>query len=145
MAKLEYTTEELLESYPPPIRELAHRLRNLVLTSGSNISEKANKGWRSISFHDPFVGYFCGIFPFEDHVDLIFEFGALLADPAGILKGDAKQVRYIRFRNIDEIHEEPIVSLIGDALSLPANHSVRRGLTQSKARRRIETSDECSG
>jgi len=132
VGKQAYTIGELLGSYPPPIRELAYRLRKVVLEVAAGVNEKANKGWRSISYRDPDVGYFCGIFPFEDHVDLIFEFGALLPDHGEILEGDAQQVRYLRFRDAKDLHAQPLRRLLGAALALPTSHSVRRGLAQSR-------------
>jgi hypothetical protein len=93
MMQNEYTVADLLSNYPPPIQDIAEKLRNVILAIAPDALEKANRGWRSISFRDRQVGYFCGIFPFEDYVDLIFEFGVLLPDPNGILLGDAKQVR----------------------------------------------------
>jgi hypothetical protein len=78
------------------------------------------------------VGYFCGIFPFEDHVDLIFEFGSLLEDPHGILQGDTRQTRYLRFHEAGAIDNESVKQFILAALGLPASHSVRLGLTQNK-------------
>jgi hypothetical protein len=88
-----FTVHELLSSYPPPIIDLVIRLRQLIRQVAPDVKEKANRGWRSISYRDAQVGYFCGIFPFEDHVDLIFEFGSLLEDPHGILQGDTRQTR----------------------------------------------------
>ncbi len=132
MGKEEFTIGELLGSYPPPIRELAYRLRKVVLGVADDVNEKANKGWRSISYRHPDVGYFCGIFPFEDHVDLIFEFGALLSDPGDILEGDAQRVRYLRFRDAKDLRVQPLRRLLGAALALPTSHSVRRGLAQSR-------------
>ncbi len=134
MSKQAFRIGELLGSYPPPIREVAYRLRKVVLEVAVNANEKANKGWRSISYRHPDVGYFCGIFPFEDHVDLIFEFGVLLPDPGEMLKGEARQVRYLRFREVKDIHVQPLRRLLGAALTLPTSHSVRRGLTQSRRR-----------
>ena len=104
----------------------------IVLEVAPEASEKANRGWRSVSFRDPQMGYFCGIFPFEDHVDLIFEFGALLPDPEGILEGNAKQVRYLRFHGPREIRVGVVKGFLRAALDLPPQHSIRRGLTQSR-------------
>jgi MOSC domain-containing protein YiiM len=132
VAKSTFTVDDLLSSYPPPIRSIAGKLREIILEAAPGALEKANRGWRSISYRDKQVGYFCGIFPFEDHVDLIFEFGVLLPDPDGILQGDAKQVRYLRFHDLDEVHTEEIIPLLLAALDLPPQHAARRGLTQSQ-------------
>ena len=132
MAKTAYSVEELLSTFSPPIRSVAGKLREIILEKAPGVREKANRGWRSISYHDKQVGYFCGIFPFEDRVDLIFEFGVLLPDPDGILLGDAKQVRYLRFHDSNEIHAEEIKPLLLAALDLPPQHAARRDLTQAR-------------
>jgi hypothetical protein len=132
VAKTTFTVDDLLSSYPPPIRNIVGKLREIILETAPGALEKANRGWRSISYRDKQVGYFCGIFPFEDHVDLIFEFGVLLPDPDGILQGDAKQVRYLRFHDLDEIHMEEIIPLLLAALDLPPQHAARRGLTHAR-------------
>jgi hypothetical protein len=132
VAKTAYTVEELLSTYPPPIRSIAGKLREIILETAPEALEKANRGWRSISYRDKQLGYFCGIFPFEDHVDLIFEFGVLLPDPDGILQGDAKQVRYLRFHDREDVHMEEIKPFLIAALDLPPQHAARRGLTQAR-------------
>ena len=101
--------EDLLSSYPPPIVGTVDRLVQLIHQVAPDVKENANQGWRSISFRDPKVGYFCGIFPFENHVDLIFEFGALLDDPDRALQGgDTRQTRYLRFHDPGDIDDETI-------------------------------------
>ena len=132
MAKSTFTVDDLLSAYPPPIHSIVSKLRRIILETAPDVQEKANRGWRSISYRDAQVGYFGGIFPFEDHVDLIFEFGVLLPDPNGILLGDVKQVRYLRFHEVEEISEEEIEPFLIAALNLPPDHNTRRGLTQSR-------------
>ena len=110
---------------------MVDRLRKIVFEISPDASEKANMGWRSISFQDPKMGYFCGIFPFEDRVELIFEFGVLLPDPEGILQGNARQVRYLSFHEPREIRIGITENFLKAALDLPPQHSFRRGLTQS--------------
>ncbi len=128
----QFTVHDLLSSYPPLVVSTVEKLRQLIHQIAPEVKEKANRGWRSISYRDTHVGYFCGIFPFEEHVDLIFEFGALLNDPHGVLQGDAKQTRSLRFHEAGDIDNESVKQFIQDALGLPASHSVRLGLTQNK-------------
>jgi hypothetical protein len=132
MAQTEYTLADLLSDYPPPMQDIAGKLREIILAIAPDALEKANRTWRSVSFRDKQVGYFCGIFPFEDHVDLIFEFGVLLPDPNGILLGDAKQVRYLRYTGDKKIREAEIKPLLLASLDLPPQHAARRGLTRAK-------------
>ena len=126
------TVDGLLAFYPPPITSTAKRCRQLILQVAPDVKEKANQGWRSISYRDAQIGYFCGIFPFEDHVDLIFEFGCLLEDPDGILQGETRQTRYLRFHDPGDIDDETIKFFLQSALDLPASHAARRGLAENK-------------
>ena len=132
MKKEPFTVEMLLRDYPPPIREIANRLREVIGTAAPDANEKANRGWRSINYRDPQLGYFCGIFPFTAHVDLMFEFGVLLPDPDRLLNGDKKQVRYVRVNRADDIPEQPLAGLIAAALALPPDHTMRRALVKAK-------------
>lgn len=121
-----------MSSYPPLTQDTTEKLRKIILEAAPASAEKANRGWRSISYRDSQLGYFCGIFPFDDHVDLIFEFGALLPDPENVLQGDTKQVRYLRFHTPDDIHADTIKHFLMAALELPPNYTTRRGLTTSQ-------------
>ncbi len=49
---------DLLVSYPPPIVGTVDRLIQLIHQVAPDVKEKANHGWRSISFRDSKVGYF---------------------------------------------------------------------------------------
>ena len=124
--------KDLLSSYPPPIVGTVDRLVQLIHQMAPDVKEKVNQGWRSISYRDAQVGYFCGLFPFEDHVDLIFEFGSLLADTDGVLQGDTRQTRYLRFHDPGDIDDETIMFFLQSALDLPASHATRRGLAEIK-------------
>ena len=132
MTKTTFIVEDLLSAYPPPIQSIADELRDVILKTAPGALEKANRGWRSISYRDKQVGYFCGIFPFEEHVDLIFEFGVLLPDPGEILLGDAKQVRYLRFHGLEDVNVKQIKPFLLAALDLPPQHAARSGLSQSQ-------------
>jgi len=127
-----FTLDDLLTSFPPPIVDTVDRLRQIIHQVAPGAKEKANRGWCSISYRDAQVGYFCGIFLFESHVDLIFEFGSLLEDPQGSLQGKAKQTRYLRFHEPGDVDKETVSFFIQSALDLPSSHSARRGMTGDK-------------
>ena len=80
------------------MQALAARLRNLVRETVPDAAERAYPIWRGIGLRHPVSGYYCGIFPQEDWGRLVFEYGALLADPDNLLKGNGKQIRYVQIR-----------------------------------------------
>lgn len=112
------TPEKLLEHYPPGIQALTGQLRRLVMAAVPEASEHVNAGWCAIAYRHPDAGYFCGLFPFSDHVKLLFEHGVELDDPAGLLEGDGRQVRYIAMRKLADTRKRGIKPLLIAAVAL---------------------------
>jgi DNA transformation protein len=108
------TPEQILEGYPAKIRELADRLRKIVLKAAPDASEAGYAGWRLIGYRCPH--YFCFVAPQADHVRLGFEHGNRLADPDSVLEPMGKQVRFVRLVPGGRIPLRAIQTLIGAAL-----------------------------
>jgi hypothetical protein len=83
MPKATTSVEDILADHAPPVRWLVERLREIIRQTVPEATESAHPVWHSISYCHPRSGYFCGIFPFQERVDLAFEFGVLLPDPGG--------------------------------------------------------------
>jgi hypothetical protein len=105
------TVADILEPHSPAVRELAETLRELIKELVPNVREKAYPGWHGIGYHSA-NGYFCAIFPFADHVRLLFEHGVDLHDPDGLLEGTTKQTRYIPIHALTDIHRDAVTALI---------------------------------
>ncbi|WP_324752710.1 DUF1801 domain-containing protein [Roseovarius sp. Pro17] len=60
-------------------------------------------------------GQFCGIFRYEDHVQLAFSNGIALEDPQRVLSGKGKFRRHINFSDLEVIDPEVLAELIADA------------------------------
>jgi hypothetical protein len=135
-AKTTATTsvEDILADHSPPVRLLVERLREIIRQTVPEATESAHPVWHSISYRHPQGGYFCGIFPFQERVDLAFEFGVLLPDPERLLVGNGKQVRYLRFNNVREMHEEALKALLLAAINLPERRDVKLGLVRAAAK-----------
>ena len=115
------TPEQLLADYPPPVRELAEQLRQLVKGLVPEAMERAYPGWRGIGYRHPQAGYFCGIFLHWDQVKLGLEYGAQLPDPQSVLKpgpAGGKQVRYLEINGAPDVDAEQIAQLISSAVEL---------------------------
>lgn len=76
--------------------ELASWIREAVLEADPDLSERIYTGWRGVGFRHPEAGYVCAIYPRSDWIVLLFEHGASMPDPDGILLGDGKQTRFVR-------------------------------------------------
>lgn len=128
------TIESILSDHSPEVRQLAEQLRKLIKDTVPQAIERAYPGWRAIGYRHPEVGYFCGLFPLADRVDVAFEFGVLLPDPHAILDGDGKQVRYVRIRRAEDLRPEPLRALLIAAIDLPPDHRTRLALVDASAK-----------
>jgi hypothetical protein len=131
---LEESLETMVRDLPPEINSAFSELRSIIKLTIPESTEKANPGWRSLNFSHPQVGYFCGLFPFPDRIDVVFEFGVLLADPDGIFDGHGKQVGFIRIHSTKEIRRGPFKRMLKAAVALPENRATRLALVKAGAR-----------
>ena len=107
------SVDEYLDLMDYPQREIAERLRGIVLARYPQLSE-------DVKWHVPV--YSLGTTPivsvegFKAHVNLKFFKGAELEDRAGILEGTGKGVRHVKFRSPEDVDEGKIRGLIDQAL-----------------------------
>jgi hypothetical protein len=127
------SVEALLTPHTPEVRALVERLRRLVKRSVPEATEAVQPSWHSLNYRHPAQGYFCGIFPFIGGVKLVFEFGVLLPDPAGLLQGEGKQVRFVHLRRLSDIRVKALQGLIRAALELPADRTAKLELIRARA------------
>ncbi len=128
------TADSILEGHAPPVREIVERLRAIIRATVPDAIESAHAVWHSLSYKHPDSGYFCGLFPQADRVDVAFEFGVLLPDPDRVLDGDGKQVRYLRLRDESELREAAFKQLLIEAISLPPGREAKLALIRAKQR-----------
>lgn len=108
----------LLAGFPPPIRAIAADLRAAILSEVPHAAERVRPGWRSLNYHDEGAGFFAAIFPYEDHAGVVFERGAALNDPDGLLEGNQRQIRWLRVRPGERIPSAGLARLLRQALLL---------------------------
>ena len=86
--------------------------------------EAVRPGWHLIGYSVPAgkrTPYFGFVAPELIHVHLGFEYGMLIDDPDGELRGsELKQVRFFTFRHPDEVCERQLGRYIRDAARLAA-------------------------
>jgi hypothetical protein len=128
------TIEDILANHSPQVRKLVERLRRIIRDAVPSASEAAHAVWHSINYRHPKSGYFCGIFPQHDSVNLVFEFGALLPNPDGLLDGDGKQVRNVRIKNDEDIRVRALEKLILAAIALPEKREAKLALIRAGAK-----------
>lgn len=134
------SAEDILADHTPPIRQMVESLRRIVQQAVPEAVESAHPVWRSINYNHPRSGYFCGIFPEQERINVAFEFGVLLPDPQKILVGNGKQVRYMRVKDQSDINESAFKALLQAAIDLPERRDVKLALIRAAAKPVVNTS-----
>ena len=108
--------KKFLKPYHPEIRDLALKLRGLVLEEMAPCYENIYDAYSAVA-----IGYGTsdrlkdGIFHiavYSRHVNLGFNDGATLDDPNGILQGDGNRIRHISVKTAKELQRPEIRSYI---------------------------------
>ena len=110
--------DELLSEHPDAVTTTAQRLRAVLLDAHPQLEERVRRGWHSINYRDPVAGFVCAVFPTADRVQLVFEHGARLPDPHGLLTGDGRQVRVIDFRSKDDVDPAVVTEYLDLAVAV---------------------------
>lgn len=124
MAPESIPPELFLSTYPPGIREIAERLRDVVLEAVPEAIERVRTGWRLIGYDVPIgrrTRYFAFVAPEPEHVHLGFEYGIWMTDPDGLLRGahlDLRKVRFVTYQVGNEIPTEALVRYTREAAEL---------------------------
>lgn len=111
----------LLADFAPEVAALARRLRARLLEHVPDLEERVYRGWRGLGYHARGAGYLCALFPLDGYVDVAFEHGADLEDPAGLFYRGGTQVRFARFDpdGLDEPRRiEELLALLDAAIAL---------------------------
>ena len=116
--------EAFLSAYPPEIREIAERLREVVREAVPEAIERVRTGWRLIGYDVPIgrrTRYFAFVAPEPEHVHLGFEYGVWMTDPDGLLQGahlNLRKVRFVTYRPGDSVPADALVRYTGEAAAL---------------------------
>ena len=100
-----------LEAYDRPISDLALALREIILQEAPDASESIYQVYTVaiwFGFSGKIKDMFCYITTHAEHVNLGFPRGAMLPDPNGVLEGEGRTMRHIKFRSQREL-ERPFV------------------------------------
>lgn len=101
-----------LSAYDPHVSSLALALREIVLEEAPDAIESIAKGYAvAVGFSftgKPMKDGFCHVVAYSTHVNLGFNRGAQLSDPAHVLKGTGKAIRHMTIRTHEEL-ENPAI------------------------------------
>jgi hypothetical protein len=101
-----------LAPYDPHVASLALALRQVVLEEAPEAVESLVNGYAvAIGFSftgKPMKDGFCHVVTYSTHVNLGFNRGAELPDPARILKGTGKAIRHMTIRSHEDL-DSPLI------------------------------------
>jgi hypothetical protein len=100
-----------LQAYDPAIANLALALREIILEEVPDASESIYQVYTVaiwFGFSGKMKDMFCYIATSSRHVNLGFPRGSTLPDPNGVLEGDGKAMRHIKFASQRDV-ERPFV------------------------------------
>ena len=112
--------EVFLETYPPPMREIADRLRVILKRATPEAAERVRLGWRLLAYDLPIKrhgAYFAWIGAEKTHVHIGFPKGVLMDDPRRVLKGAGitKYARWLTYVPGQPIDEDLVTELVIEA------------------------------
>ena len=94
--------EKYIIQYPDEFVDIMLRLRLLIYEVVPEATEAIKWSMPHFSLRRPIL-YIRGC---KNHVTLAFHDGRMLNDPDGMLLGTGKQMKYLKFRNMNDIDEE---------------------------------------
>ena len=111
---------KLLQRYSNEVRKLALAARKLVLEEAPEAGEFVYEVY-TIADHFSFTDRPGDSFVFTtthaNWVNLGFSFGAVLPDPAGLLRGDGKLIRHVRIAKPADLDTPGLRELVRDAIA----------------------------
>ena len=112
---------QLLQPYSDGIRNLALAARKLVLAEAPQASEFIYEVY-TIADHFSFTERPGDAFVFTtthaNWVNLGFNYGSVLPDPSGLLRGEGKRIRHVRIAQAGDLDSPGVRKLVRDAIAL---------------------------
>ncbi len=115
--------DTFLKGYPPPVREIAVKAREAILSVMPNATEKVYPGWKVIQYGTAadMKSVFAAISPQRERVNLGLAKGVDLPDPDGLLEGDGKAIRHVKLTSPEAAGAPAVRELIRGALQATKN------------------------
>jgi hypothetical protein len=114
--------EAWFSDFADPFRLITRTWFERMRGCGDDVRELWHDGCPVACVGDAPFGY---VNAFKAHASLGFFYGAMLADPAGLLEGAGKRMRHVKLRPGKKLDVEALNDLIAAAY-----HDIRRRLTQ---------------
>lgn len=116
MSSIREPSEDLcqcMNAYPEHVQTKALALRKMILQEAPSSFELIYDSYNALSVAYSYTNNlreaFCHIALYGNHVNLGFNYGTELDDPAGRLSGSGKRIRHIKIQKIEEL-EAPFIN-----------------------------------
>ena len=115
--------DTFLKGYAPPVREIAVKARETILSVLPGATEKVYPGWKVIQYGAgaDMKAVFAAISPQRERVNLGLAHGANLPDPEGLLEGDGKAIRHVKLTSPEAAGAPAVRELIRGAVQAVKN------------------------
>jgi hypothetical protein len=108
----------MLEVFAPPVRETTVWLRERIWDMFPECNELIYDNYNALAigwgFTDKLGDVFCSLAVYS-HVNLGFNRGTELADPAGLLQGKGNIYRYLTLKDAELLNSKPVQQLLHEA------------------------------
>jgi hypothetical protein len=101
-----------LTGEPAELRSVAEKWFTLMRACGNDVRELMHDGCPVACVEDAPFGY---VNAFKSHVNVGFFYGAMLADPAGLLEGNGKRMRHVKLKPVGQLNAAALGDLIDTA------------------------------
>ena len=115
--------DTFLKGYPPPVREIAVKAREVILSVMPDATEKVYPGWKVIQYGvgADMKSVFAAISPQRERVNLGLTNGAGLPDPEGLLEGTGVGIRHVKLTSPEAAAAPAVRTLVQGALTATKN------------------------
>jgi hypothetical protein len=115
--------DTFLKGYPPPVREIAVKAREVILSVLPDATEKVYPGRKVIQYGTAadMKSVFAAISPQRERVNLGLANGVDLHDPDGLLEGEGKAIRHIKLTSPEAAEAPAVRELVRGALQAVKN------------------------
>ncbi|MEA2667285.1 MAG: hypothetical protein QOJ33_219 [Chloroflexota bacterium] len=115
--------DTFLKGYPPPVREIAVKAREVILSVMPDATEKVYPGWKVIQYGvgADMKSVFAAISPQRERVNLGLANGAGLPDPEGLLEGTGVGIRHVKLTSPEAAAAPAVRILVRGALTATKN------------------------
>lgn len=117
--------DTFLKGYPPQVREIAVKAREVILSVFPDATEKVYPGWKVIQYGAgaDMKSVFAAISPQRERVNLGLANGARLPDPEGLLEGTGVGIRHVKLTSPEAAAAPAVRTLVHGALLATKNGS----------------------